>query len=128
MGQVGNLIGAQRAAAAGVLGPTEHTWLEEGAINDQLPAALKQVEQASLTLGPFELVLLLHHHPRHPSTLGGQPVTVAGQGLLLDEEMLSRSLPLLLRHDWGCLHRDMPFRALLGALFASCHIISPCCC
>jgi hypothetical protein len=34
MGQVGDLIGAQRAAAAGVLGPAEHPGLEEGAIDD----------------------------------------------------------------------------------------------
>src|SRR5262249_31279908 len=52
MGQVGDLIGAQGAAAAGVLGPAEHPGLEEGAIDDQLPAALEQVEQANLALGP----------------------------------------------------------------------------
>src|SRR5215813_10227409 len=75
MGQVGDLIGAQGAAAAGVLGPAEHPGLEEGTIDDQLPAALEQVEQANLTLGPVELVLLLHRHPRHPSTLGGQRIT-----------------------------------------------------
>src|SRR5262249_17802566 len=98
---------------------------EEGAIHDQLPAALEQVEQANLTLGPVELVLLLHRHPRHPSTLGGQRITGAGQGLLLHEELLPRSLPLLLRHDRGCLYRDMPFRVLRVSLFACCHIISP---
>jgi len=32
MGQVADLIGAQGAAAAGVLGPAEDAWLEEGAI------------------------------------------------------------------------------------------------
>src|SRR5215475_1722737 len=116
MGQVGDLICAQSAAAAGVLGPAEHPGLEKGAIDDQLPAALEQVEQANLTLGPVELVLLLHRHPRHPSTLGGQRITRAGKGLLLHEELLVRSLPLLLRHDRGCLHRDMPFRVLLVSL------------
>src|SRR6266478_9981913 len=40
MCQVGDLIGAQGAAAAGVLGPAEHPGLEEGAIDDQLTAAL----------------------------------------------------------------------------------------
>src|SRR5271167_4123420 len=48
MGQVGHLIGAQGAAAAGVLGPAEHPGLEEGAIEDQLRAALEQIEQAYL--------------------------------------------------------------------------------
>src|ERR687895_1179396 len=42
--------------------------------------------------------------PRHPPTLGGQRVTRAGQLLLLHEQSLTRSLPLLARHDRGCLH------------------------
>src|SRR5262249_24144668 len=88
--------------------------IEEGAIDDQLSAALEQVEQANLTLGPVELVFLLHRHPRHPSTLGGQRITGAGEGLLLHQELLLRSLPLLLRHDRGCLHRDMPFECSLS--------------
>src|ERR1035438_18361 len=122
MGQVGDLISAQGAAAAGVLGPAEHPRLEEGAIDDQLSAALEQVEQANLTLGPVELVLLLHRHPRHPSTLSGQRITGMGQGLLFYEELLPRSLPLLLRHDRGCLHRDTPFQVLLVSLLACCHL------
>src|SRR5467141_3621020 len=48
MGQVRDLIGAQGAAAAGVLGPAEHSRFEEGAIDDQLTAALEQIEQAGL--------------------------------------------------------------------------------
>jgi hypothetical protein len=52
MRQVGDLIGAEGTAAAGVLGPAEHPWLKEGAIDDQLPATLEQVEQANLALGP----------------------------------------------------------------------------
>src|SRR2546425_5935008 len=87
MGQVGDLIGAQGAAAAGVLGPAEHSGLEEGAVDNQLKAALEQVEQANLTLGAVELVLLLHRHPRHPSTRRCQRITGAGQTILLHEEM-----------------------------------------
>jgi hypothetical protein len=45
MGQVGDLIGAQGAAAAGMLRPAEHPGLEEGAIDDQLTAAFEQIEQ-----------------------------------------------------------------------------------
>src|SRR5438128_5598772 len=116
MGQARDLIGAQGTTAAGVLRPAEHPGLEEGAIDNQLPAALEQVEQANLTLGPVELVLLLHRHPRHPSTLGGQRITGAGQGLLLHEELLPRSLPLLLRHDRRCAHREMPFPVFLVSL------------
>src|SRR5579864_2698571 len=123
MGQVGNLIGAQGAAAAGVLGPAEHPGLEEGAVDDQLTAALEQVEQAHRALGPVELILLLHRHPWHPPAFGGQRVTGAGQGLLLHEELLARSLPLLLRHDRGCVHRELPFSVSL--VLARCHLISP---
>src|ERR1700681_4510978 len=125
MGQVGGLIGAQGAAAAGVLGPAEHPGLEEGAIDDQLRAAVEQIEQAYLALGPVELVLLVHSQPRHPPAFGGQRVTGAGQGLLLHEELLARSLPLLLRRDRGGVHREMPFPVLLVSLFARWHLISP---
>src|SRR5580765_2807663 len=98
MGQVRDLIGAQGAAATSVLGPAKHSGLEEGAIEDQLPTALEQVEQANLTRGTLELVLLLHSQPRHPPALGGQRITGASEGLLLHEELLPRSLPLLLGH------------------------------
>ena len=76
-----------------MLGPAEHAGLEEGAVDDQLTAAVEQVEQARLALRPVELVRLLHGQPRHPPTLGGQRVTGAGQRLLLHEELLARSLP-----------------------------------
>src|SRR4030095_16293608 len=109
MGQVADLIGAQGATAAGVIWPAEHAGLEEGAIEDQLPPAIEQVEQANLTLGPVELVLLLHSHPRHPSTLGGQRISRAGERLLFHAKPLPRSLPLLLGHDWRHLHRDILF-------------------
>jgi hypothetical protein len=36
VGEVGDLIGHQGAAAAGMLGPAEHTGLEEGPVDDQL--------------------------------------------------------------------------------------------
>src|SRR5580704_12338518 len=125
MGQVGHLIGAQGAAAASVLGPTEHPGLEEGAVDDQLMAALEQIEQTYLALGSVELVLLVYTQPRHPPAFRRQRVTGACQGLLLHEELLARSLPFLLRHDRGCVHREMPFPGFLVSLFASCHFISP---
>src|ERR1700736_405432 len=125
MRQVRDLIGAQGAAAAGMLGPAEHPGLEEGAIGDQLTAALEQIEQAYLALGSVELVLLVHSQPRHPPPFGGQRVTGAGQGLLLHEALLARSLPLRLRHDRGCVYREMPFPVFLVSLFACCHLISP---
>src|ERR1700692_865367 len=125
MGQVGDLIGAQGAAAASVLGPAEHPGLKEGAIDDQLTAALEQVEQAYLTLGSVELVLLVHSQPRHAPAFGGERVTGAGQGLLFHEELLAHSLPLLRRHDRGCVRREMSFPVFLASRIAYCHIISP---
>src|SRR5712675_493380 len=98
MGQVGDLIGAQGAAAAGVVGPTEHSGLEEGAIDDQLTAALEQIEQAYLALGSVKLVLLVHSQPRHSPAFGSKRVTGVGQSLLLHEKLLARCLPLLVRH------------------------------
>src|SRR5215469_11608773 len=95
MRQVRDLIGAQRTPPASVLGPAEHPGLEEGAINDELSTALEQVEQANLTLGPLELVLLLYRHPRHAAPLGGERITRASESLLLHEKLLPRSLPLL---------------------------------
>src|SRR3974377_1321462 len=118
MEQVRNLIGAQGAAAARVVGPAEYTGLEERAIKNQLPTTLEQVEQTDFARGPFELVLLPHQHPRHAPALCGERITGAGESLLLDEELLPRSIPLLLRHDGGCLH----------FVFGSCHIISPLLC
>src|SRR5262249_23109159 len=105
MGDVGDLIGHQGAAAASMVRPTEHAGLEEGAVDDQLTAALEQIEQARFALGSVELVFLLHRQPRHPPTLGGQRVTGAGQVLLLHEQLLARSLPLMRRYDRRCLHR-----------------------
>src|ERR1700730_7772320 len=122
MGQVGDLIGAQGTAAAGVFGPAEHPRLEESAIDDQLTAALEQIEQAYLALGSVELVLLVHSQPRHPPAFGGERVTGAGEGLFLHEEFLARRLPLMLRHDRGCVHR---FPVFLVSLFACCHVVSP---
>src|ERR1700683_2053653 len=127
MGQVGDLSGAKGAAAAGVLGPAEHPGLEEGAIDDQLTAALEQIEQAYLALGSVELVLLVHSRPAHPRALGGQRITGAGCGFLFHEELLARGLPLLLRHDRWRVHREMPFPVLLVSRLACCHFISPLC-
>src|SRR5580704_4952210 len=120
MGQVRDLIGAQGAAAAGVLGPAEHSGLEEGAIDDQLLAALEQVEQANLALGRIKFVRFLDSHPRHPPAFGGQRVTRAGQGLLLHEELLVCSLPFLRRHDWGCVYREMPSPVFIVFRLACC--------
>jgi hypothetical protein len=114
---MGNLIGAEGAAAAGVVGPAEHSGFEEGAIEDQLRAAFEQIEQAYFALGSVEFVFLVHRQPRHPAAFGSQRVAGARQGLLVHEELLAGGLPFLLRYDRGCLHREI--------LFACCHVIFP---
>src|SRR5215467_15555655 len=100
-----------------MLGPAEHPGLEESAVDDRLPTPLEQIKQAYLAFGPVEIVFLVHGQPRHPPAFGGQRVTGAGEGLLLHEELLARSLPLLLRYDRGCVHREMLFPAFLVSLF-----------
>jgi hypothetical protein len=108
---VGDLVGDHGAAAAGVLGPAEHTRLEEGAIDDQLMPTVEQVQQAGLSSGPVEGIGLLHCHPRHPPTLGGQRVASPRLCLFLHEQFLVGGLPLLRRHDrWG-VHGGLPARA-----------------
>src|SRR5206468_10297907 len=95
MGDVSDLVGDHGAADAGMLGPALHAGFEESAVEDQLTAALEQVEQARFALRSVELVILLYGQPRHPSTLGRQRVPGAGQGLPLHAQLLTRSLPLL---------------------------------
>src|ERR1700678_1157882 len=104
MSEVGDLVGQHGAAPAGMLRPAENPGLEKGAIDDQLRTALEQIEQTYLSTGSIELVLLAHRQPGHPPALGSHCVASAGQLLLLDQQLLARSLPLLRRHDRGRLH------------------------
>src|SRR5450755_817011 len=98
MREVSDLIGAQRAAATGMLGPTVHAGLEKRAVDHQLAAPLKQVEEADLTLGGVERVVFLDAHPRHGATLGGERVTSAGRGFFFYQQLLAGGFPLLRRH------------------------------
>jgi hypothetical protein len=38
---IGDLVGPERTADAGMLGPAVHAWFEEGAVDDQLMTALE---------------------------------------------------------------------------------------
>src|SRR5262249_14210683 len=70
-----DLVGHHGATNACVFGPADHVRLEEGAVDDQLAAAVEKVEQTRLALGALKLVLLLHGHPWHPPTLSRQRIT-----------------------------------------------------
>jgi hypothetical protein len=51
---VSYLVGHHGAANAGMLGPAFHAGLEERTVDNQLMAAVEQVEQARLALRPFD--------------------------------------------------------------------------
>src|SRR5687767_5946030 len=72
--QMRNLVSHHRTTYAGVPRPAVHSGLEEGAIDDQLTTAFKEVEQSDLSLGALEHIRLLHWHPRHAPPLRGQRV------------------------------------------------------
>jgi hypothetical protein len=104
---VGDLIGHHGTAVAGVVGPADHAGLEEGAVDDQLAAALEQVEQAGPAAGAGELVRLVHRQPWHQAALRRQRVPGPGEFLLLHEKPLARRLPFVRRHDRRVLHHGV---------------------
>ena len=83
-----------------MIGPTEHAGLEEGSVDDQLTAAVEQVEQTHLALGPSNSYFFSTASHGIRRRLGGQRVTRAGQRLLLHEELLPQ-VPFLCGAD-GC--------------------------
>src|SRR4051794_6768851 len=56
VGKVGDLVGPEGTAHAGMLRPAVHAGLEESAIDDQLTATLEQVEQARFAVRPLEYI------------------------------------------------------------------------
>jgi len=55
VGDMRDLVSHHGAANTGVLGPAFHHGFEEGAVDDQLTAALEQIEQAHFALGSSNL-------------------------------------------------------------------------
>ena len=77
--KVADLVDEHRApVAARLLVRPEHEVVEE-----QLPAALKQVEQPSLPVRSVEDVVLLDSDDGQPATLGGERVARPGCVLFL---------------------------------------------
>src|ERR1700722_10325008 len=118
-----DLIGTEGAASAGVIRPAEHPGLEEGAIDDQLRAALEQINEAYLTVRSVERVIRVDSYPRHAAAFGGQCIARTREGFLFHKELLARGLPLLLRYDRGSLHREIPFSVFFAFLYTRGHLI-----
>src|SRR5262249_54032816 len=59
-------------------------------------------------------------HPWHPTAFGRERVTGPDLNLLLHEQLLARSLPLLPRHDLWCAHCG-----LFGRSDVSSSLVSP---
>src|SRR6266511_4715359 len=65
----------------------------------ELPPAVEELEQRPLPLGPVEHVILLDAHHREATSLGIEGVALSGEALLLDEQLLAGSLPVVTRDD-----------------------------
>jgi hypothetical protein len=65
MREVRDLVGAERATDAGVVGPAVDAGIVEGAIEDELAAAFEEIEQRTLPFRTFEDVLLFDREPGH---------------------------------------------------------------
>src|SRR6185437_1142778 len=93
-----------RAAAAAVIGPTLDVGPDEGAIDEELPPALKQAQQIDFAVGPVEFVVLLDEQPGHPSSLRSQRIVGAHHFFFFDVELPMGGVPLLRRYDRWCVH------------------------
>jgi hypothetical protein len=76
---------------------------EHEVLHQELAAALEQLGQRAPALGPVEGVALLDAHPRQRAALAGDPVAQVRQLLLVREQRLALSDPLVPRDD-GMVH------------------------
>src|SRR4029434_9985276 len=93
VGEMGDLVGHERAAAARLFGPAVHAGLEKSAVDDQLTPAVEQVEQAGVALRSVELVRLFHRLPWHPPTLSRPLAPRVRQSLLLKQKQALSDIP-----------------------------------
>jgi len=84
--------------------------------DDELPAPLEQVEQASLAVRTLEDVLLLDPDHRQPAALGVQLVLPPGELLLPGQQLLAGSKPLVSRHDFRKTHCVLLFVVVIDIL------------
>jgi len=74
-------------------------------VHHQLLPALEQVEQAHLPVRALERVRLVDAHHRQSPAVGVDLVAVAGQLLLLHQQLLAGGEPLLSGHYLRKIHR-----------------------
>jgi hypothetical protein len=108
VGKVAYVVSHQRATDTTVFGPIAGAGFDERAVDDQLPTALEEIEQACLAVGTVEDVVLVHRYPRHSAALCGKCVAGTHQPFLFDEHLPLRRLPLLRRHDRWRAHDSSP--------------------
>jgi hypothetical protein len=109
--QVAQLVGVHRAAGAAALRVDAHVRIHEEPVQDELAAAVEEVEERRVpAAGRGEAIVLLHADHRHAAALGREGVTRAGMRLLLLEKRLARGAPLLRGDDlgFGGAHRGLP--------------------
>lgn len=104
MGEIPDVVGDHRAAAAGVVGPAVDVGPEKGTVDDQLAPAFEELQQVHPAVRRIEFVLLVHCQPRHAPPHGRQRIMGAQHLLLLDQQPLMLGRPLLRRHDRWCVH------------------------
>ena len=96
------LVGVHRAAGAAALRVDVDIRIHEEPVQDELAAAVEEVEQRRvLAAGRGEAIVLLHADHRHAAALGSKGVTRAGVRLLLLEKRRARGAPLLRGDDVG---------------------------
>ena len=97
-----HLVGSERAPGArplgvraAALGVGRDVRCVEGAVDDQLAAALEQAGEARAPGRAVEPILLVDRHPRHPPALRRHGVAGPGELLLLHQQLLACCLPLV---------------------------------
>src|SRR6516165_3980094 len=88
--------------ATGIPIRTEHE-----VIDDQLTAAVEQLRQGRVSLRALEYISLVHALPGQLAALLAQPIAQARELLLLDQELLARSDPFVVRNDLVLCHCDL---------------------
>jgi hypothetical protein len=104
MGEVANVVNEQRTAGAARFRPALDARGEHKVVDDQLAAAIEQIEQGRLAVRALEDVLLLDPDHREPASLCGKRVARSGEFLLLGQQFLAGCKPLV----WGHYLRKIP--------------------